>query len=88
MTRPEAAYWLDGERWPLVQWLRRWRELLETAPPGDIERLWTDPRHVEARKQVRFDTRYDPGVMRALGEAAAVAERRSGVPLRLNRRRR
>ena len=88
MTRPEPAYWLRGERYPLPLWLKKWRELLETAPPDELERLWTDPRHVEARKHVRFDSRYAPHVMRALGEAAAVAERRSGVPLRANRRRR
>jgi len=88
VTRPEPAYWLNGERHPLPVWLRRWRDLMATAPPGDLERLWTEPRHVEARKQVRFDSRYRPDVMRALGEAAAVAEARSGVPLRANRRRR
>ena len=31
MTRPDAAYWLDGERLPLAEWLAGWARLLEEA---------------------------------------------------------
>jgi hypothetical protein len=61
---------------------------METAHASRIERLYTDPRHVEARRQVRHDARFAKPVMDALVEAALVAELRSGIPLRACRRRR